>query len=209
MNKKVVKQVYRVKRDGRKDKSSVLDSNNEKPINVLETSATISEKMKQLCTDNLDVESEQKKLKVPKVKDKLLQFTRESQPRYPLGLSNWEKKKLQRLSAQELKEKNMAWVPKGSVQTQDNNDGAQVKGATEAKLNKGARRKLPSQRFLPYHQNYWLFHHPYAFPLPLMPNSWSSSLGMFEYPPCSYFYPPFELHEAPYHGGLLPNYYAL
>ena len=43
MNKKVVKQICRVTKDGRKDKSSVLDSNNEKPINVLETSATISE----------------------------------------------------------------------------------------------------------------------------------------------------------------------
>jgi hypothetical protein len=85
VNKKVVKQVYCVKKDGRKDKSSVLDSNNEKPINVLETSAIISEKMKQLGTNNLDVKSEQKK--VPKVKDELLQFTRESQPRCPLGLS--------------------------------------------------------------------------------------------------------------------------
>jgi hypothetical protein len=85
VNKKVVKQVYCVKKDGRKDTSSVLDSNNEKPINVLETSAIISEKMKQLGTNNLDVKSEQKK--VPKVKDELLQFTRESQPRCPLGLS--------------------------------------------------------------------------------------------------------------------------
>jgi len=87
VNKKVVKQVYHVKKDGRKDKSSVLDSNNEKPINVLETSATISKKMKQLGTNNLDVKSEQKKPKVPKVKDELLQFTRESQPRCRLGLS--------------------------------------------------------------------------------------------------------------------------
>jgi hypothetical protein len=37
--KKVVKQVYRVKRDGCKDKSSDLNSINEKPINVLITSA--------------------------------------------------------------------------------------------------------------------------------------------------------------------------
>jgi hypothetical protein len=86
VNKKVVKQVYCVKKDGRKDKSLVLDSNNEKPINVLETS-TISEKMKQLGINNLDVKSGQKKLKVPKVKDELLQFTRESQPRFLLGLS--------------------------------------------------------------------------------------------------------------------------
>jgi hypothetical protein len=87
VNKKVVKQVYRVKKDGRKDKSSVLDSNNEKPTNVLETSATISEKMKQLGTNNLDVKCEQNKLKVPKVKDELLQFTRESQLRCSLSLS--------------------------------------------------------------------------------------------------------------------------
>jgi hypothetical protein len=87
VNKKVVKQVYRVKKDGRKDKSLVLDSNNEKPINVLETSAIISEKMKQSGTNNLDVKSEQNKLKVPKVKDELLQFTRESQLRCSLGLS--------------------------------------------------------------------------------------------------------------------------
>jgi hypothetical protein len=36
----VVKQVYGVKRDGRKDKSSDLNSVNEEPINVFSTSAT-------------------------------------------------------------------------------------------------------------------------------------------------------------------------
>nr|TKW14385.1 hypothetical protein SEVIR_5G164200v2 [Setaria viridis] len=38
--KKVVKQVYRVKRDGRKDKSLNLNSINEKPTNVLKISST-------------------------------------------------------------------------------------------------------------------------------------------------------------------------
>jgi hypothetical protein len=36
----VVKKVYGVKRDGRKDKSSDLNSVNEEPINVFSTSAT-------------------------------------------------------------------------------------------------------------------------------------------------------------------------
>ena len=34
-----------------------------------------------------------------------------------LSSLNWQKKNLQWLSAQELREKNMAWVPKGSTQT--------------------------------------------------------------------------------------------
>nr|TKW26366.1 hypothetical protein SEVIR_3G184000v2 [Setaria viridis] len=72
--KKVVKKVYRVERDGRKDKSSDLNSISEKPIN----------------------------------------------------------KKLQKLSAQELRKKGMVRVPKGSIQIQNKVD-VQAKGATQLK----------------------------------------------------------------------------
>ena len=46
----------------------------------------------------------------------------EVRPRYLLGLLNWQRKKLHKLSAQELKEKGMAWLPKGSIQTQNKDD---------------------------------------------------------------------------------------
>nr|TKW00367.1 hypothetical protein SEVIR_8G104300v2 [Setaria viridis] len=78
--KKVAKQVYRVKRNGHKDKSSELNPIDEKPINVLKISA--------------------------------INGREKGKP----------KKKLQKLSTQELRKKGMAWVPKGSIQTQNKDD---------------------------------------------------------------------------------------
>ena len=56
----------------------------------------------------------------------------EVQPRCSLGSSNLQRKKLQKLSAQELREKGMAWVLIGSTQTQDKDD-VRTKGATQLK----------------------------------------------------------------------------
>lgn len=70
----------------------------------------------------------------------------EAQLRHPLGLSNWQVRKLQRLSVKNLKEKNMAWIPKGSMHIR-NKDQIQVHGAKETKKKRRARRELPSQRF--------------------------------------------------------------
>ena len=102
--KEVVKQVYRVKRDGRKSATSDLISNGKEPIKVL-TLATKGNEMKQPIIESQRAKSEEKKLRVHKVKI-------ESLPRCPLSLSYWQKRELQNLSAQELRQKNMAWVPK-------------------------------------------------------------------------------------------------
>jgi hypothetical protein len=57
--------------------------------------------------DILDVKSKQKKVRVPKIKEELPLSKIETKPRRSLGLSKWQKKKLQKLSAEKLKE--MAW----------------------------------------------------------------------------------------------------
>uniref|UniRef100_K3XRD0 Uncharacterized protein n=1 Tax=Setaria italica TaxID=4555 RepID=K3XRD0_SETIT len=158
--KKVVKQVYRVKRDGRKDKSLNLNSINEKPTNVLKISSTNGKEKEKLDVDPPSAKSEQKELK-----------------NHPLGLSNWQKKKLQKLSAQQLRKKGMARVSKRSIQIQ-NKDNAQEKGATQLKEKKRYERRSPKLRFAPNHQIYWSLHHPFALQMPHMPLSWNSSLDI-------------------------------
>ena len=81
-----------------------------------------------LSVDIPNAKSEQSELKKPKIKKKSLLSRIEAKPSHTLDSSNWQKKKLQKLSAQELKQRNMAWVPKGSIQTQDKDDGL-AKGA--------------------------------------------------------------------------------
>ena len=62
-NKKtVVKQIYVIKRDGRKDKCSDLNAIDEKLINVLNTSAIGGQGKEKLSVDIPSVESEQCKL---------------------------------------------------------------------------------------------------------------------------------------------------
>lgn len=63
--------------------------------------------IKRSSIDTLGAKSEQRELEVSKIKEDLPLSKYEQQPRCPVGLSNWQKKKLQRLSEQELKEKNM------------------------------------------------------------------------------------------------------
>ena len=52
----------------------------------------------------------------PKDQKELPLVETKSQSRSSLGLSCWQKKELQNLSAQELRNKNMAWVPKRNSQ---------------------------------------------------------------------------------------------
>ena len=59
-----------------------------------------------------------------------------SQSGCPLGLSYWQKKKLQKLSAQELEKKNMAWVPKKSSQTKNDVQASIVTSTTKVKKEK-------------------------------------------------------------------------
>ena len=102
----MVKQVYRVKRDGRQCATLDLISNNKEPIKVL-TLATKGNETKQPIIESQSAKSEEKKLRVHKAKKELPLVKTESQPRCLLSLSYWQKKKLQKLSAQELEERNM------------------------------------------------------------------------------------------------------
>jgi hypothetical protein len=112
--KKVVKQIYQVKKDGRKDKSSDLNSVNKKSVNVLSASATNGKEREKSSVDPPSAKSEQKELKRSKNKTGALLSKTEAKSSHPLGLSNWQKKKLQKLSAQELRKTGTAWIPKGS-----------------------------------------------------------------------------------------------
>ncbi|KAG2570878.1 hypothetical protein PVAP13_7KG186500 [Panicum virgatum] len=200
--KKVVKQIYIVKRDGRKDTSSDLNTIDEKPINVSKTSA-ISDKGKGELSDDIpSVKSEKSKFKGPKINKEVLLSKDGVQPRCPLSTSNWQKRNLQKLSIQELKERKMVWVPKGSVSTQDKDDD-QANGAMQLKKKRRSRRRSSNMRFAPNHQNYWSVH-PFDSQMPYMPMSWNSSLDMYAYPSYSYF-DPWMPYGSLYHGGLSPN----
>jgi hypothetical protein len=120
--KKVVKQVYRVKGDNCKDKSSDLPSSDTKPNMTITTSANIGNNVKQQVGDVQDAKSDPMELEVSKVERKLPMPQSEAQPSHPLGLPNWQMRKLQNLNVEELKAKNMAWIPKQSVQVHGKKD---------------------------------------------------------------------------------------
>jgi hypothetical protein len=71
----MVKQVYVVKKDNRKVKSSDLNSCITEPEEVLDTLASSTQTIEKSASDSLGTKSELKKPNVPK------------QPRSPLGLS--------------------------------------------------------------------------------------------------------------------------
>ncbi|KAG2566616.1 hypothetical protein PVAP13_7NG182100 [Panicum virgatum] len=192
--KKVVKQIYVVKKDGRKATSSDLNTIVEKPVNVLKTSAINGNEKENSAVDIPYTKSGQKMLKEPKIKKKVPMSKAQAQPR------------LQRLSAQELKEKGMAWVPKGSIQTQDEDD-VYTEGAMQLKKNRMSKRRSSNIRFAPNHRNYWSVHHPFDSQMPYTPVYWNSSMNMFGYPSHSYFDPWMPCGFL-YHGGLSPNCYA-
>ena len=150
-----------VKNDGRKDTSSDLNKIDEKPIDVLKTSAIDGKGKEKLSVDPPSVKSEQNKLKGLKIKKEVLLSKTKVQPRCLLGSSNWQTKKLQKLSAQELKEKNMAWVPKQSIQTQDKDDG-QAEGAMQLKKKRRYDKLSSNLRFASNHQSYWSLHRPFC-----------------------------------------------
>jgi hypothetical protein len=114
--KKVVKQVYRVKRDHHKDKSSDLSSSDTKPNVTITTLANIGKDVKQQVGDAQGAKSEPMELEVSKIERKMSMPKSEAQLSHPLDLPNWQMRKLQNLNVEELKAKNMAWVPKQSVQ---------------------------------------------------------------------------------------------
>jgi hypothetical protein len=120
-----------VKYDGQKKKSSDLNSTIEKLITLLKNSTIDGKEVGKSSIDILGVKSEQKKVKVLKVKNDLPLSKIEIKPICSIGLPKWQEKKLQKLSVEKLKEKDLAWVPKGSIQAQK--DDAQASGATKAK----------------------------------------------------------------------------
>jgi hypothetical protein len=129
---KVDKQVYRVKRDNHKDKSSDLSSSDTKPNVTITTSTNIGMDMKQQVGDAQGAKCKPMEFEVSKVERKFPMPKSEAQPSHPLGLPNWQIRKLQKLNAEELKVKNMAWVPKQSVQVHGMKDN-EIKGTKETK----------------------------------------------------------------------------
>jgi hypothetical protein len=194
----VVKQVYRVKYDGRKKKSSDLNSTIEKPITLLKNPAIDGKEVWKSSINILGAKSEQKNMRVPKVKNDLSLSKIEIKLICSIGLPKWQEKKLQKLSAEKLKEKGLAWVPKGSIQAQK--DNTQANGATKAKERRRFKKQLPSWRFAPNHQNHWSWHHSYFLPIFM----WNSSLGTHGFPSAPYFDP---CYGSLCYGGL-PNYFA-
>jgi G3E family GTPase len=156
-----------VKKDGHKDKSSDLNSVNKKPINVLSTSATNGKEREKSSVDPPSAKSEKKELKRSKTKRGTLLSKTKAKSSHPLGLSNWHKKKLHKHSAQELRKKGMAWIPKGSIRTHTGVD--QAKGATQLKEKKRYERHSSKLRFAPNHQSYWSLPSPFALQIPHMP----------------------------------------
>ena len=123
-----------------------------------------------------------------------------SQPRYICSLSNWLKEQLIKLSAEKLRERGMAWVPKGSVQVQNEKD---VKREVDAKREKGVRRHAPNQWFASNHQVISPPHYSYFSLMPPIPMSWNQFSGMFGYPSWFYSYPCIS-YGSLYYGGMLP-----
>ena len=93
-----------------------MNSTIEKPITLLKNLAIDDKKVQKLSIDIVDVKSEQKKVRVPIIKEEFPLSKKRTKQRCSLGLSKWQKKKLQNLSAEKLREKGLAWAPKKSVQ---------------------------------------------------------------------------------------------
>ena len=199
--KEVVKQVYLVKRDGRKSATSDLISNEKEPINVL-TLATKDNETKQPIIESRSAKSEEKKLRVHKAKKELPLVKTESQPRCLLSLSYWQKNKLQKLSAQELEERNMAWVPKGSAQNKNYVQASITRSAAKVKKEKSENYEGPSRRF----QHLWSTHYPYSSTMPLTPMPWNSSSGTIGNPQWAYFNPWMQYNFL-HHERVLPNHH--
>ena len=87
------------------------------------------------------IESGQAKAEVPKLKEKLPVRNSKSQPGCLLGLPHWQERQLKRLRADELKKRNMAWVPKRSPQAESGVPAPVAKPAGVEKGKHGAGRR--------------------------------------------------------------------
>ncbi|KQJ87963.1 hypothetical protein BRADI_4g14586v3 [Brachypodium distachyon] len=125
-------------------------------------------------------------------------YANENHSQEPLGLSSWQKRKLQRLSAEELKRKNMAWVPKDKHK--DNSDVQAVvsRRATKVKKENNKSNKQFSRMFVSLCQDLRLAHPPYSSNIPLISLSWISSPSMISNPSWIYW-DPWMHHNSLYH----------
>jgi hypothetical protein len=180
----MVKQVYLVKKDNRKAKSSDLNSCITEPEEVLDTLASSPKTIEKLASNSSGTKSELKKLNVPK------------QSRIPLGLSIWHKR-LEKLGAQELKKRGMTWALNGSSQDLGKDDAFGRSGVKVNKKKKASTRRwvkgLPQLNKAIGHCIIHIFQLSYTI-----------SQSMFGYPLCHHF----SLYVSLYYGGVQPNYYA-
>ena len=203
--KEVIKQVYRVKKDGRKCATSDSVSSNKEPVKLI--LATKGEEIKQLIVEDKSAKSECANLKVPKVKTELPKQEQKLQPGCPLGLSRWQERKLQRLCAEELKKKNMSWVPKESCKDKNDMQDSIANKLTEIKKGKNETNKQVSRMFISHKKNLRLAHRSYSSTMPSMPLSCSSPPGMIGYPPWVYFDPLMHYNYL-HHGRISPSHYT-
>lgn len=203
--KEVVKQVYQVKKDNRK--SDVSDSilSNKELVNLI--LATNDKEMKQVTVEARCAKSEQVKLKVPKAKEQTPPCKIKSQPGCSLGLRSWQERKLKRLSAEKLKRKNMAWVPKEEPQGKEDVQVPIARIATRMKEEKTEAGKRSSKNFLSYNKRFRSAQHTYYSAMSFMPMPCSISSGMISYPPWSYFNP-WMHYNSLHHQRVLPNRYS-
>ena len=151
--------------------------------------------------------SEQEKTKVLKIKKELPLCKTKSQPGCPLGLSHWQDKKLYRLRAEELKKRNMAWVPKRNPQGKEDVQAPVATRAARLKNKHNNVNKRSGRRFPYHHQKLRPAHHLYYSTSPLLPMPWNSFPGTFGYPPWVYF-DPWMHHNSLHHERVLPNHYS-
>ena len=142
-------------------------------------------------------------MRVHKAQKELSLVETKSQSRCPLVLSYWQKKELQKLSAQELEERNMAWVPKGSTQNNNYVQASMTRSVAKVKKEKSENYEGPSRRF----QHLRSTHYPYSSTMPLMPMPWNSSSRMIGNPQWAYFNPWMQYNFL-HHETVLPNHHT-
>ena len=86
-------------------------------------------------------------MRVHKAQKELPLVETKSQSRCSLGLSYWQKKELQKLSAQELEERNMAWVAKGSTQNDNYVQASITRSSAKVKKEKSENYEGRSRKF--------------------------------------------------------------
>ena len=158
----VVKQVYRVKKDGRKCAISDPTLDDKKTVESMLT--TKDKKVKQVTFKDPIAEFGKAKLEVPKARKNLPVRKPKSQPGCPLGLPYSQQKKLNWLRAKEVEKRNMAWVPKGNPR---------LKSGTISPIAKSARVKedkceagRQSRQFSSHYRRLQMAHRPCSSVVP-------------------------------------------